>query len=674
MPESPFSPLSLRQRYAAFVQPTDRGLPNTRVLLLPLGILLGLLAVLIALGITGSSTGFLHQFVASGPDERLLAGEPQAIRSDEWFVQSSWTVSQAEQGLPVRNESFPGGMDATVQHDLPAADWSLVLRPHLWGFLFLPLDNAMALRWWFPAFSMVAACYVFAVTMLPRLPIAAAALAAGFFFSPFFQWWYLSITFYAPAWAFLLMTAVVWVLRGVSRRSEWILAALLGYGIAVVGTTIYVPFIIAATWPALAFAIGYTLTRDSSPTHGLWYRLMRLKWLVFGAMLGVAALALWAVTRWSTIESFTSTVYPGERLQLVGQSGRDDLFSILAGPFSPGLGDANGVPLGMNASEASTFLLVGAFLVVPLLWLLVRGIRSTPRHVDWLIVSLLALGLLFVAYLFIPGWDAIAHALLMDRTTAGRLRMGLGVLALVMMIVLANRIGQFDHATGAKVPLWVPLAATGLAVLVNGAIAFWLLRMDSAITRDVVWIPVLLAFLAAVGLMSAGRVAIGAIAFLIASVLAGATVNPLYRGVFDLNDTSLVAEMKRVGENATWVGIGDSPIPTVALVEAGLRSFNGFQSSPSQEMWEEIDPSGSSEATWNRLANVSWEPGEGSPNPRNPAPDQIRLTFDSCDAFAQQNVDLVLSEIRIDQACLQQIDTLRQGPTTYRIYEVTHRG
>ncbi|MFC9559106.1 hypothetical protein [Agromyces sp. NPDC056965] len=644
------------------------------MVLIPLAVLLGLLVTLVALGLTGSSSGILHQFVASGPDDRLVAGEPQAIRSDEWFVQSSWAVSQVEQGLPARNESFPGGMDATVQHDLPALDWSLVLRPHLWGFAFLPLDNAMALKWWFPAVSMIAACYLFAVTMLPRRPFAAAAIAVAFFFAPFFQWWFLSITFYAPAWAFLLMAAIVWILRGTSRRSEWILACLLGYGVAVVGTTIYAPFIIAATWPAVAFAIGYTLTRDSSPLIGLWPRLKRLRWLLLGTLAGVAVLAVWVITRWSTIESFTSTVYPGERLQLVGQSGRADLFSILAGVFSPGLEDANGLPLGMNASEASTYLLVGAFLALPLAWLLVRTCRSSPRQVDWLIVALLGLGALFLAYLFVPGWDALAHLLLLDRTTTGRLRMGLGVLALVMTIVLANRLDRSHPTAPERVPVWVPLVTTGLAALVNGALAVWLLRMNSPIMSDLVWVPVLAAFLAAVWFFSSGRATAGATAFLIASVLAGAMVNPLYRGVYDLNETELVSEMKRVNEDgATWVGIGDSPIATVALVESGLRSFNGFQSSPSEEMWNEIDPSGSAELTWNRLANVSWEPGDGAPNPTNPAPDQIRLTFDSCDSFAQENVDFVLSERPLEQDCVDLVDTVRQGPAEFRIYEVEPR-
>ncbi|WP_157005783.1 hypothetical protein [Agromyces laixinhei] len=672
MTESPRQRATVRERFDAFVQPTLNGLPNRRVVLVPLGVLLGLLIVLVGLGITGSSTGYLNQFVSTAPDDRAIVGSPQSIRSDEWFVQSTWAVSQEEQGLPVRNESFPGGMDATVQHDLPALDWSLVLRPHLWGFLFLPLDNAMALKWWLPGFSLIAAVYLFSVTMLPRRPVTSTFLALGFFFAPFFQWWYLTITLFPPAWALLLMSTVVWLVRGASRTGQITMVALTAYGAAAVGTTIYAPFIIAATWPALAFVLGFVFTRDSMPGASLRDRLWRLRWLAVAAVAAVAVLGVWLATRWETIESFTSTVYPGERLQPVGDSSLTDFHSLMAGVFSRGLEGQNGVPLGGNASEASTFLLPGLFLVVPFIWLIVRRLRA-KNGVDWLAVALLGVGVLFAAYMFVPGWDALSHLLLLDRTTPGRLRMGFGILSLVMMVVVAARIDElkkFDR--GRIVPIWVPIGATALAFGSTTLVAAWLYSVGSPLVTTWTWVPVFLLVLACVAAFSIGRPLAGATAFLVASVFCGATVNPIYRGVYDLNETDLVAAMERVdrGGEATWVGIGETPIPTVALVESGLHSYNGFQSSPSDEMWEQIDPDGDVEYVWNRLANVSWSAGTGAPSPTNPAPDQIHMTFDSCDAFAQENVDLVLSESPLQQDCVQLVETVREGPSTYRIYEV----
>ncbi|THG36057.1 hypothetical protein E6C70_00475 [Glaciibacter flavus] len=665
---------SVADRYRKATTPRPDGLPRRRVVLLPLLALAAVLAILVGLGITGSSTGYLNQFVSNGADSRLIAGKPQSIRSDEWFVQSTWTVSQVEQGLPPRNTSFPGGMDATVQHDLPTLDWSMVFHPHLWGFLLMPIDNAMALKWWLPAFAMIAAIYLFVVTMLPRRPALAAVLAIGFFFAPFFQWWYLSITFLPVAWAFLLMATVIWLIRSGKRAERYVLSGLVGYGAIVVGTSIYAPFIIAATWPAVGFAVGFVLTRTSGLITGFWQRLKRLTPLAVAGGATLLGLGLWLMTRWSTIESFTSTVYPGQRLQAVGQATRADLYSIMGGVFSPGLGAVNGVPMGVNASEGSTFLLPGAFLVLPLVWLVVSGIRRR-RSVDWLSIVLLGLGVVFVAYLFVPGWDALSHLMLLDRTTTGRLRLGLGILSLLMVVVLVVRLNERrdEDVEPKRLPVWIIVMAPLTALGANLIVARWLHMSGSPlVTQWTVWIVVLVLFVGAVLFLTLGRPLVGGVALLIASLLCGAGVNPVYVGVYNLNDTKLVAALKVVSSHdSEWVGIGDTVVPTVALVESGLHSYNGFQSSPSDDMWSQIDPSGANEVVWNRLANVSWAAGSGAPAPYNPAPDQIHMTFDSCNAFAQHNIDFVLSERALAQPCVDLVRTVQEGPQTFRIYEVT---
>jgi hypothetical protein len=89
--------------------------------------------------------------------------------------------------------------------------------------------------------------------------------------------------------------------------------------------------------------------------------------------------------------------------------------------------------------------------------------------------------------------------------------------------------------------------------------------------------------------------------------------------------------------------VGDR-LPAAILLETGVEAYNGFQGAPSEEMWEEIDPSGAYELQWNRLAAINWMPGEGDPTLVNPYPDQILITFDACAEFAQDNVDYVLTD------------------------------
>jgi hypothetical protein len=671
----------VRGRWAAFVEPRPDGLPNWRVITLPLVILAAIFLGLVAFGVTGTSTGVVHAQISTGSDPDLIAGNPEGIRSDEWFVQTTWTISQVQQSLPLRNESFPGGMDATVQHDLPTRDWSTAFRPHLVGFLFLPLDQAMAVKWWFPSFAMMAATFLFAVVLMPRRPLSALGLGVAFFFSPFFQWWFLSITFYPPAWAMLVMATITWCLRARRRVGAWVLGALVAYLTVALGTGIYAPFIVPVVLIALAYGLGAVLMKDPQGAP-IMRRIRRVLPVLIAGAVGGTVLVVWLVTRWSTIVGFTSTVYPGQRLQAVGHAGLNGFGGLFSGFLSSIL--ATTFPFDGNSSEASTFLMPGVFTGVVLVWLVVERIRA-KAGIDWLVICVIAAGAVLLAFLFLPGWDLVAHLLFIDRATYGRARIGFGVLSVVMIVLVAVRLRERKAWSGGRrLPSWVPLTSAAMAALSIG-IVIWLAvrRVDVATVLGTTskWLVLLCAVIALlyildVWLLARGSVAWGVAILLVISIVASGWVNPIYHGVLDLRSTKTVREVMQLNRSqpGTWVGINTSPVPTMMLVESGVSALNGFQSTPSRAMWHQIDPRGQNERIWNRLANVSWVARSGAPAPRNPAPDQIQMTFDSCDAFAQQHVTWVLAEGTVSQQCLRPVNSVQQGPTQMNIYKVVPAG
>ena len=655
------------------LRPTADGLPN-RLVIWGFPAVLGiLLSVLVVLGITGSSTGFLHQFFSSESDPALISGTPQSIRSDEWAVQTAWTISQVEQGLPVENRTFPGGSDTTVQSDLPSKDWSVAFRPHLTGFFFLPLDNAMSLKWWLPGFAMIAACYLFLVSLLPRRPVTAAVLSTAFFFAPFFQWWFLPITFWPVTWCFLVMTATIWLLREKRLLPRIGISAAVGYTTVTMGMGVYVPFIVPVVLVAAAFSIGFTLSRSTTlAAETIGYRLYRLLPLLVAGAAAVGVMVVWLLTRTETIERFLSTIYPGQRLGKTGQLSKDGLVSLFGAPVTKGLGLANGQPLGGNASEASTFFLLGLFLLIPLGWFLWKDRRSA-KHTDWIVIALIAVTALVLAYLLVPGWDRVAHLLLLDRTTTGRIRIALGVLSIIVIAVTILRTDRLRLGTTVRPPRLIALAGVSLgAVSVLYVLRYLLLRDAGIVENSTAWIFISVISVAAIYLFARGWALAGAICFLAVSILGSAGVNPVYVGVYDLNETNVVSEMKSLEEEASgaWVGVGDSFLPTAILVQSGLPSYNGFQGAPSPEMWDQIDPKDNYEEAWNRLANISWVNGEGEPAPTNPWADQILMTFDSCSTFAQDHVKYVLAVAEIDQSCAHRIEVVSEGPSTFFLYEV----
>jgi len=661
----------IRGSYERAVRPTADGLPRTRVLLAFPAVLLAALVVLVALAINGTSSGILRSALESGPDPQLISGEPQPIRSDEYNVQTVWVLSQVEQGFPVINEVFPGGMNATVQNELPAADWSAAFRPHLLAFFFLPPDQAVAARWWVPGFSMMAAAYLLAVTMMPRRPVTAAALSVAFFYSPFFQWWFLPLTFWPVAWALTTITAIVWAFRSRGRTSRILLAAAAGYLTVTMAFTVYVPFIVPCAWVVIAVAIGFLIWgREEGAGSTLIRNLRAFLPLLVAAACAVVIAVLWVLTRFEAISGLLGTVYPGLRSQSTGGADFGFLVRMFAAPFTQALAENQTVGLGPNSSEASTFFLTGLFLIPALIWMMSRQFRAS-RRIDPLSFGIVVALAVISAFAFVPGWDPVARVLQLDRVFVARIMIAFGLVSFLAPLALIGLSDRREH----RLPAWMS-AITGLLALSATAVVYASLRGDAAATLGaaVDWKIIALALVVAVVLLTRPLPLAGAIMALLIAVPPGASVNPVYRGVFKLNDTAVGQAIERIDpdDSETWMAIGSLTV-TDLLVEAGVQSYSGVQTAPPDQMWEDIDPDGSDEQKWNRLANVSWTLGSGEPVVTNPAPDSISVTFDSCSRFAAENIDFVLADVPVDQACVRPITTVDTPSAPFTVYEVLPR-
>ena len=655
-----------RETVRRITEPAASGLPRWPIQLWFPALLVVLLIVATVLRISGSSTGMLWAVVGSGSDPDLLAGVPRPIRSDEWLTQMGWIVSQANQGYPDVNQAVPGGMDATVLLGLPAWDWPTVFRPDAAGFLFFGLDHGLAVRWWLPGFAMMAACYAMLIALMPRRPLTCAAVAVSVFFWPMIQWWYLPSITWAVALCFLAIAAAVFSLRDPRLwvRILWALAT--GYVAVCAAFTFYPPYLIPAVLVAAAIIVGLLLSEIGT---GFLPALRKLVPMVVAAAGAGVIIALFFVTRSDTIAAINNTVYPGQRLQATGGATRGELVSTFGALFTGGL-DADqsytGV-LGPNQSEASAPVLLGLFLLIPLLYFVIRD-WVVQRRIQWVMLACLACTAVLLALLLIPGWDVVAHLLLLDRTTAARSRIGLGLLAVVALGLLVRRLDEQD----AKLPWWVS-GVTVVAVVGQILLAHRVLSnsQDASLAGANHLRTVAVLFVIAAFLFTRRLAGPASAVLLIISVVLTVGVNPLYRGVLDLTDTAVGRDVEAVNtaDPGTWLAISSVELSSV-LTEAGIPAYNGVQLYPNTAMWADIDPDGEFAEQWNRYASMVWLPGEGDPGISNPQPDIVIATFDSCSTFAQQHVDYVLADREVDQRCLQQVDSGQQGPTPYWIYTV----
>lgn len=651
-------------RYRDAVEPRADGLPRARVLLAFPAFVLLVMIVLVTFGISGTSSGVMRGYFETGPDPARLLFAPQPIRSDEWAVQTVYIVSQVEEGLPVTNETMPGGVDMTMNFETPYAEWSAAFRPHNLGFFVLPLEQAFALRWWLPGAALVAAASMFLVSLWPRRPGAAALVATAFGASPFFMWWYLPHTLWPPAWALLVMTAVIWCQALQRRRTRWAWGAVVGYVSVTAALGMYVPFLIPALYVTAAFSIGWVLRRGVPLGWG--ERLRRVAPVLVGGAVAGLVIVVFLLTRWETVERFLSTVYPGQRLVPMGATLTDDEWeSSFLGVFSLSLRGGSSFGVQGNSSEASTFVLIGAFVAIAGLWLAARSLRPGPADVP--LLAALACGALFAAHLFVPGWDALAHLLLLDRVQQSRMVLGIGLLALVLIGLVVRAMTE----QRVRVPWWAAVGIAALTVLVHAALIQRLSDKPGFVEAAGPW-PVLVAIFAlAVLAFLRGRTLVGGAAYLVLALALGAWVNPLYQGVYDLRETDVGQEVlaQEAADPGTWVGVGDALVGPV-LTMTGVGAINGMQAAPDVQTWRELDPDGAYEGVWNRMANVAWTAEPGEDRMFNPAGDQIRVRFDACARFEQETVDHVLAAERLDQPCLRQTGEVPAVGATYYLYTV----
>lgn len=648
--------------YVRLIQPSR--MPLRRQLLLGLSAYALLLVVLVATGINGSSMGLLYSEMFGTGDPNIIKGIPRSIRSDEWLVVAPLTVAQVQQGLPRMSSLFPGGFDTSIVWDLPYHEWSVLLRPHMWAFFFLPLDNAFALKWWLPFFVMTAALFVLVCTLWRR-PLAAFAVAGAFALSPFFQWWFGSGSFWPPACAIAACAGTVLMIRTSRTWVRWVISALVSYLVIVAVVALYPPYLVPCLYPAVGFVAGWFFTARALPSRD---RLRRLAPLGVGAVVVVIVLVAFLLTRRDTIDAVLSTVYPGQRLTLTGGKASFPWLAMYAGIFATGLRGADLTGFAPNSSEGSSFVFFGLYLVPSALWLLWSRWRR-GAGADWAILGVLASMVVMFVFVYLPGWDALAHLMFLDRVVLPRIVIGMGLGSVLLLVLVVARLRNLEDV---RIPVWTTAATVAAVLLTHWAVYVGLARhAPTVLEATVAWLPLLLALTLAMAMFSRGRATVPGVLIALVAIVVGGWVNPIYRGVFDMRETGVGQAIQEVDaqDPGAWVSVSGLA-STAVLRETGVESYSGVQAWPSLEMWHDLDPDGSDEQAWNRYAHVNWTADLAAPDIVLVQADVVQVKLDSCGAIAQEHIAHVLSDTPVDQPCLREVQSVPEGPSTFYIYDV----
>ncbi len=619
--------------------------PRVAVWILP--VVVGVLVlVLSVLGISGSSVPQLSPEGSS--DGSVIVNQSRSVRSDEWLVRTPFLVGQERRGFEREADVGIGTHDMSVLSDLPVLDWPALFRPHQVALFVAPVANGFAFEWWSSAAILVLGVYVFLLVVVRDWRWAAAG-ALVLYGSPFLHWWYAPTTFAVVGWAAIAFAALLSALSSdMSGWHRWWRVGLAAYAAACFGLFLYPPSQIPVMLAFGAASVGVVAQRWLSG-QVQWRRLL-LNLAVAGAG-ALVVLGAFVITRRPALTAIANTVYPGLRRTIGGEGNvgslangwwgwsyvRDDLG--LRGVLYP------------NESEASSFLFLGLYLLaaLPLVWGAVLGVG---RRMRLPMIALLVTIAVMLYHVFVGLPSVVARVTLLDRVPEQRLLIGLGVAAMLVLVLVGTALGEASPARWRRVAGGIVVVAVGASMVKTLGDQY----VDAGApfgTKAVLFTVALVAVPAALyfwrPLLSVGVLAVIGLSMSV-------TVNPLTKGLGPLVDNQFVTDVRAISEESGDGGWVTTDWGLSAMLTAdGRNNVSAVNLYPDADAWRVLDPSGVNEDVWNRYAHTAWslEPGLGEPKLTLRQADVVGVAVDPCGPeLAELGVRYVVTRSALEAPCL----------------------
>ena len=529
--------------------------------------------------LNNSSIGVWRLLLADGNYGTLL-GVARPIRGDEWAVWTPELLSQAAQGWPAVNTAITAGaVDPALVAigGLPAWNLAAIFKPFYWGFLLLGAEAGFSLmtllRFGCLAFVSFLAAKRYTRNHLP-LSVAAAFLIT---LSPYVQWWFSQSI--CEVLIFSQAAVLSWIqameAKTAGRRLAW--AALAAWCLGCFVLVLYPAWLIPVAWGMLAVL--------------LWLALRYRKQLRGPAVLQAlaplipVALLLFFIFRnsWDTLMRIQASVYPGRRVY----TGGDRPLSLFTGLYSltfPAVAST-----AANTSDLANFL---SFAPAGLVLAGIRWIRT--KKADGFSVVLLVLTAVFSLFAWIPLPIGLAKGTLLSLCSRPAM-----ILSLCNLLLLLRTLALWD---GEKCSCKSAVLWALLCTLLSVGLSFALLRPPVFLAAGLL----VLGF-GVFWLLFSGRAPrLTVVTLCLLSVLAGAFVNPVQKGLASVKDLPPVQAVESADLPADTVLAveADWPAPD-ALLFSGKRILNSTFPYADPDKWCLVDSEGRWEEVWNRLCHVS---------------------------------------------------------------------
>ncbi|GGC99169.1 DUF7657 domain-containing protein [Enterococcus wangshanyuanii] len=603
--------------------------------------------------IHGSSLAMWDQYVSDyakdGNNESVILGEPRPIRSDEWMVQTPYSLSQTQTGLKNHNEVITvDGQDMVIGYNSPALNLATLAKPFTWGYVLLGKERGLSWYWGLKLIGLMLLSFEMGLILTKRNKYLALLTSVWIPFSAAIQWWFVSPVGDLVFFTFGFLVGMYNYFY--AHEKKWarlmcaVLAALCASGfILVLYPALQVPFGYLILLFLLGFFFEFRKKVKLDKFDGLF---IGLAVLMTGIIVGVSL-----VTSWDSLIRVMHTIYPGNRVSLGGDFAKKDLFNFLVN-WKMSFKDV----VYENNSELSSFYHFFFVILFVSPWLFYKKIKENLYGF-----------LLFVFCLFNIVWMSLRFPTILAKITMysyvpeERANLAFGFAAILLSIWFIQYVWEQKRLVFKwQVPIIIINLVLYFFALYKGNLGLYLSRMD------IIW-TLLVAGLLIVLLLNQ-RKYLFSLVLLAAVLVGGTTVNPVSKGVSPVYDKQIaqkVMAIEKEDPGQLWAG---ERMMHAFLPMLGVHNFNGTAFTPNLDSWKPLDPMGKYEKIYNRYSHIYVEISTEKPQFELLHADAFKVRL-SLEDLMKYNIHYLVTYETIDELATEEIQVKQlYGPDTNNAY------
>jgi hypothetical protein len=309
-----------------------------------------------------------------------------------------------------------------------------------------------------------------------------------------------------------------------------------------------------------------------------------------------------------------------------------------------------------NQSEASNFIAIWPYLLVPSLYAILKRFRIT-----WQTLLMYSVAGLILARLWLTPPDWLLRLFQIHNIPHPRLLLALGLIGLLQMLALWR--------VGFRAPRLLAAAsaviATGLQLIVGQTIiklyptylsTIWPVIICSGAVGIIIYLALRRQMVAAAGLL------------LLLSLASTAAIHPIYRGLTPLTNSRLAEAVEAVDAESPgpWVVIDASEL-TNFVPALGISSFSATYAYPQPDLWKRFDPDPARFDVYNRYAFALFTVRPLPSGLVENTPDSFYVRYDPCEG-ATVNIKHALAREPIESSCLELTRIVEYPAQTFYLY------